>query len=377
MRVLLLCVGLLGAFTAVAGPDRRRPAFREDDLLDPAVVGLAATEPALTRDQIFGMDDEMRAFVAEVGANRRDTQAALQRLLAAMQARGLFTLTYDDDFTRTASGTFHDGRGNCLSFTILFVALAREAGLDVSYQLVDVPPTWSWSEDLVVYGNHINALITRPFGNDYVVDFNLRDVKSQYTTSVVDDAYVLSLFYSNRGAEALTRKEYAESFGYLKAAVAASPEHAGPWVNLGVLFGRLGREDEAEAAYTRALAIDRENPSALSNLSNLYARIGDREAADRYRERIRRYLQINPYYHYTLARKSFEQGELDSALSSVRHALRIKDDEYRFYELEGLVYRKLGKPGSAAKSFERAGEVVESAELKERFLALADEQVTR
>ena len=65
-------------------------------------------------------------------------------LIEAMEERGMFSLEYAE-VTRTASGTFHDRQGNCLSFTMLFVALARAAGsARRRYQSVEVPPTWSY-----------------------------------------------------------------------------------------------------------------------------------------------------------------------------------------------------------------------------------------
>ena len=47
----------------------------------------------------------------------------------------MFSLDYSE-VTRTASATFHERQGNCLSFTMLFVGLARAAGLTATYQSV-------------------------------------------------------------------------------------------------------------------------------------------------------------------------------------------------------------------------------------------------
>ena len=77
------------------------------------------------------------------------------------------------EVTRTASDTFHDRQGNCLSFTMLFVALAREAGLTANYQSVQVQPTWA-NDGQVVIASHVNAVVRTGFGEETVVDFNIR-----------------------------------------------------------------------------------------------------------------------------------------------------------------------------------------------------------
>ena len=48
-----------------------------------------------------------------------------------------------DEITRTASETFRARRGNCLSFSNMFVAMARDVGLDVQFQEVEIPPDWT------------------------------------------------------------------------------------------------------------------------------------------------------------------------------------------------------------------------------------------
>jgi tetratricopeptide (TPR) repeat protein len=324
------------------------------DLLSGAALEISASAPLpISRDEVFGLDAQMRAFVAANGGGATRF-AKLQKLLSAMTARGLFSLAYATDETRTASAAFHEHRGNCLSFTMLFVALAREAGLTVSYQSVEVPPTWSAHEDLVVIGSHVNALIKTPLQSNYVVDFNAAGFETQYAQREIDDDHVLALFYSNLGAEALLRKQYESSFVYLKAALAARPDIPGPWVNLGILYLRHGLPAYAEAAYFKALDADSRDGSALTNLVSLYTKLGERERAARYADRARRYQQRNPYYHFTLAKAAYEQERLEDALKAVRRAIRLKADEHRFYSLRGLVYTGLGEQSSAQASFERA-----------------------
>jgi Flp pilus assembly protein TadD len=276
------------------------------------------------------------------------------RLLAAMKQRGLFSLEYNEAVTQTVSGTFHEHRGNCLSFTMLFIALAREVGLHARYQLVDVPPQWNLDSDLVVIANHVNAVIPSKLDHDLVVDFNKANYREQYPTRKIDDAYAASLFYTNLGAEAMLKRDYPQSFTLLREAVRARPDVASPWVNIGVLYGRQGLLEYAEAAYLRALEIAPQERSALANLASVYEALGDTDRAAEYRERVHHYQEINPYYHYARAQRAYREERYEETLAELKRAIRIRDDESAFYALQGQALTALGREDDAKKSFARA-----------------------
>jgi tetratricopeptide (TPR) repeat protein len=366
-RVSLVCVValvLLGACTA-SGP--RQSALTDEQLLtdDDLLAGDALpwdarSAPALVSEaEAFGLDDDMRAFVADFKGG--DPASRLHRMLAAMEGRGLFSLNYANAYTRTARATFHDREGNCLSFTMLFVALARAAGLNVKYQVVDVPPSWNNDLALVVIGSHVNALVSASFNREFVIDFNAKDFRGQYPSREVSDRYAVALFYSNLGAEALVRREYESSFALLQAAARAHADMPGPWVNLGVLYGRNGLYAHAEAAYLRALEADPREQSALANLASVYAALGRTALAEEYRQRIRRYRDANPYYHYGVAKMAYDEKRFEDALHALRSAIRLKRDEDDFYALQGSTLVELGRADSAVASFARAKELARPA----------------
>jgi tetratricopeptide (TPR) repeat protein len=370
----LLCVVVVVAIEAHAAPGQREPLFDEAELVAAATLSSAAVDtPSVpSREDAFGLDAEMQAFVAGV-ADIRDSRQKLAALLEGMEQRGLFSLDYAET-TRTVSATFHGRQGNCLSFTMLLVTLARAAGLTATYQSVAVPPTWS-NDGQVVIANHVNAVIRTAQGEDTVVDFNIRDYEGRQPSRRVSDDYALGLFYTNLGAEALLREEYAASLAYLREAARAYPETPGVWVNLGVLYGRHGLYDHAEAAYLRALDADSAEPSALANLVVVYTAIREPELAEVYRERVQSYRERNPYYHYAVAVEAYEQQRHEDALEALRKALRLKHDEHEFYTLRGRVLEALGRTRGVAENFERARHyaAVEAAKSQERvrFDALA------
>jgi tetratricopeptide (TPR) repeat protein len=306
-----------------------------------------------TAEEVFALDEEMSAFVEPL-KGVRDPNHKMAELIRAMEGRGMFSLEYAE-VTRTARRTFHDRQGNCLSFTMLFVTLARAAGLRASYQSVDVPPSWSYDGQVVV-ANHVNTVVRTAGRGETIVDFNIRPYERSQSRRRVADDYALGLFYTNLGAEAMLSGDYAAALLYLRAAAGADADIAGLWVNLGVVYSRHALYEHAEAAYLRALAIDADEPSALVNLAFVYDLLEEPTLAAEYRERVQNYRERNPYYHFTSATQAYEQQQYSDALASLRKALRLKPDEHAFYELRGRVQEALGKSRHAAQSFERARE---------------------
>lgn len=357
-RTLLLVVVSLSSLEACTALSPRRSAVTPEQILvgEGLPWGVSAPMALVAEDEAFGLDDEMRAFVTPIAAVAEPAER-LERLREAMISRGLFSMGYTNEFTRTARAAFHERQGNCLSFTMLFVALAREAGLDVSYNVVDVPPIFDKEHGHVVVGRHVNAIVNASAGRKFIVDFNEPNYRERYPIRAVGDRYAVALYYNNLGAEALVRQQHELGFSLLREAVRADPGLPGAWVNLGVLYARLGLYDFAEAAGLRALAADPTDQSALANLVSVYSSLGERRLAAAYRQRIRDYRRMNPYYHFALAQIAYDEKRFKDALSSLRKAVRLKGDEDEFYLLRGQALTELGHPQRAAESFEHAREL--------------------
>jgi len=368
MRAWLLGFVVLVATAAPVAAASRQPAFDESELVSGNALALAPSElPVVVPSsaETFALDAEMESFIAPL-KEVREPRLKMQALIEALEARGMFSLEYAE-VTRTARGAFHDRQGNCLSFTMLFVSLARAAGLQANYQSVVVPPTWS-NDGQVVVANHVNTVVRTGRGEETIVDFNIRPYQSEHRSRRVSDSYALALFYTNLGAEAMLQNDHAAALVYLREAARMRPDIAGVWVNLGVLYARHGRYEHAEAAYLRALDVDAGEPSALTNLSLVYEALGEAQLAAEYRDHVQSYRERNPYYHFASATKAYEEEQFAEALTALRKALRLKPDEQEFYELRGKVQIALGKPRDATQSFELARSYAEAEELRARSL---------
>jgi Flp pilus assembly protein TadD len=313
-----------------------------DELRAGAPLGVEQATPALVDDEaVLAVSAEMQAFLDAHVARKAVRATRLRQLASAIVGEGRFGLEYDET-TRTASETFRTRRGNCLSFSNMFVAMARRVGLDVDYQEVDVPPDWSFKDDAFVLNRHVNVLVDLGKEGEHVVDFNMDDFRTTYDRRTISDARALAHFYNNLAVERMQAGDAASALAYFRRATVHDPFFSPAWTNLGILYGRKGHPDHAEAAYLQALRADERDLVPMSDLANLYERRGDRDRAAVYRSRVAHHRQRNPYYRFQLAREAFLAQDYDAAISHLKYAVGRKKNEDQFCFLLGLSYVKKG-----------------------------------
>lgn len=327
--------------------------------------------PELGDADVLGLDQGMRDFLDAHVNEEHDRVLKMHELLDAMITEGSFGLKYDE-ITRTATETFDTRLGNCLSFTNMFVAMAREVGINARYQEVGIPPSWSTDGRLFVVSQHVNVRIDLGAVGIREVDFNIDDFESSYDRRVISDERAIAHYYSNVGAEHLQAKEPLEALRYFRKAVASDARFATVWSNLGVLYSKAGYLDYAEAAYLRALKVNPRELSAMGNLAKLYDRLGDEKRADWYRTRSDRYRMRNPYYRYFLARQAFSAEDYETAIEHLKFAVRkTKDDT--FYFLMGMSYLQSGDQSAARSWLSKAERVAQGDGLKRDYHARMEE----
>ena len=238
----------------------------------------------------------------------------------------------------------------------------------MTFQIVDIPPSFSADGDTILLNNHINVLVEGVrsdvnFTRDYVVDFNTAEYNGNYDTRKVTDNYAIALYYSNLAVESMREGNLKDAFRKLKKGIETDPEIAGLWVNLGVLYSRHEYYDMAVQAYRQALSIQPSNRSALVNLASALNRLGLEEESEYYSKKVAYYRDHNPYYHYFKAKAAYQLDEFDDALSFVAAAIRLKRDEHQFYYLRGLVHQQMKEYDLAAKDYAQARDTAEKAEL--------------
>src|SRR5690606_33491546 len=219
----------------------------------------------------------------------------LERLVDFMyQPEGL-NVHYRYDANNTVAEVWETRQANCLAFTLLTIALARAAGID-AYGQENARTLSRYAEGETLYfSNHGNAGI-RIGASEYTVDVGSDSVMTRDPPQRVDDARLMAVYYSNRGADLLAEGANEAAGRFIDAAIEADPSYATAWSNAGVLKLRGSDPAAAEVAFLKALELDRLHDGALMNLATLYTTRGDHRSAEQYRKRLERMRQRNPYH---------------------------------------------------------------------------------
>ncbi len=301
----------------------------------------------------LALDEDMRAFLDDVQARSGSQRVVLNNIL-----RGLLdddsVIEYDNFKTYTAQEAFHARKGNCLAFTNLFVALAREAGLDVEYQEVDIPHNWERRGETWVYNRHISAYVNLGIEGKFYIDFNLNPSEVEfYEAKRITDKAALAQYHNNMGVYWIMGDRYDLAYLHLREAITLTSGEPWFWTNLGVLYSRVNDDRRAEAAWLYAVELGNDH-SAESNLARYYQRKGQDELADEFQQRVERFRLRNPFYRYELAETAYYRGDYDTAISELKTAIRIRNNEEQFHRLLGLAYVKTGASDKASTAFANA-----------------------
>lgn len=363
---VVLVASALVVGCATVPPTPAAQAITMDMLLEarPLVGERVAT--SLPDTDILALDPQMLVFLDRFVDAKQSDYTKLRQLVYAIMDEGSFGLEYDDQ-TRTAAETFHLQRGNCLSFTNMFVAMARQVGIDARFQEVDIPPDWTVQGDTFVLNRHVNVLVDLGYPGKRVVDFNIDDFRTSYDRREVHDRRAMAHYYNNMGVERMHTGETAEALLYFRKAIENDHYFSPPWGNLGTLYRRNGHLAYAEVAYLQALNVNPGDFVAMSNLAALYGKRGDEERAAGYRQRVDKHRMRNPYYRYRLAREAFRSKDYDTSIKHLEYSVRKKKNEDAFNFLMGMNYLKKGNESTARQWLEKVEQVTEDDDLQRNY----------
>ena len=335
-------------------------------LLDDSPLASGVELADLSQVDILELSPEMIEFIDRWVDPNAAEYTRLWNLLYAVMGDGTFEVIYDGS-TRSAQDTFRAQRGNCLSFTNMFVAMSRYLDLESSFQEVMMPPDWSVSGETLVFNLHINSMVDFDSHSDQMVDFNMYDFRIRFDRQIIPDSRARAHYFNNMGVEYMLAGDTPMALANFRESIRSDAIFSPSWVNLGILHTRGGYPNYAEAAYLKALDIGDTNMVAMSNLAALYEEEGRVELAAQYQSKVQTHRTRNPYYRYQLARAAFDDGDYDAAIDHLKYAVRrIKNDD-NFYFLMSISYLNNGDKEAAERWMKKAEEAAEIDADKERY----------
>jgi len=353
--VLLLMLTSCSFRGGGAVPDLNQKISTVELLSGEALFGPQVESIELPEDNVLQVGNSMRDFAKDTIPFNASKYAKVKTLLKAVLGPDQLGMKYNTTATFTARAAFEKAEGNCLSFSYLFVALARDQGLRVNFREVDVPPEWdNMNEEMYFHAGHVNVQVSINYNREAIVDIDKVRNKPSYEGRLISDNHARALYYSNIGAEHLQAGDQREAFRYFAKALDLAPEQENFWSNLGVLYRMNGLMDHAESAYLIGLAINPSSRTVLNNIVALYEHKGEPEKVSHYAGLVYNYQMKNPYFRYMIAQEEFDKGLYDESLRHLKFAIKRKKKESKFYQLMGLNYQKMGLLAKSEAAFSQA-----------------------
>ncbi|NLD36990.1 MAG: tetratricopeptide repeat protein [Desulfatiglans sp.] len=358
------------------------PAYEMADGSSVSPQSVAETIPDV---DILAIDNNIKRLIDEKVTGIGDPERRLVKLTELLAKVVKYDTLSDLYGVKTAQQTFDTGTGNCLSFSNLFVAASRYAGLSSRFSAVPTLPNWSRDGEVLFFTRHIGAAVDIRYVYSQVVHLRMIDDKeklitvedsvryffspseltpynyrvSAYYNETIPDSRAFAQYYNNIGSKLLAEGNPKEAYRYFIKAIKVDPDLSYAWSNLGVVYKRNNQLEAAEAAYLQGLSVTRGSKdtsilSIINNLAHLYDAKGDMENAAFYKEQVASFRNKNPYYQYAAGKSAYQDAFYEKSVGYFREAIRLKKDEHLFHYGLALAYHKTGEMKKAEASINKA-----------------------
>lgn len=316
-----------------------------------------ADAPMEDPSSLLHVSAQMHQFALDATRDKPGLPSETLALAAALSGSKGLHLQYDSQATLTPEQAFQQRRANCLSYTLLFVALARDVGIPAEFNDVDIPPVWDLGDDrtMLLY-KHINARVELKLPLSAVVDVSGDEYDPSYPQHIISDAEAQAQFYNNRAMEMRLLRRYTDALRYQLRSLQLAPRTAYLWTNLADLYLEGDNPRAARVAVAQALSLDSSDMLSYAAAAQIYERLGDHRLAAAFEERVQNFLDDNPYYHFHLALLALFRHDERLAYDETQRAIELDGDDPdpRFYVLQAVALERLGQVERARDSMQTA-----------------------
>lgn len=359
--------------------------FPAYEMADGSLISPQSANETIPDIDILLINDDIKKLIDEKIGGIRDQERRLVKLTELLVKVVKYDTISDLYGVKTAQQTFDTTTGNCLSFSNLFVAAARYAGLPSRFSEIPTLPNWSRDGETLFLTKHIGASVDIQYIFSQILHLKMSNDKERLITvensarylfspseltpenyrigafgyETISDNRAFAQYYNNIGSKHLAEGNPKDAYRYFIKAIKVDPGLSYAWSNLGVIYRRNNQFEAAEAAYLQGISVTR-GPrdtsllSIMNNLAHLYDAKGDMENATFYKEQVVSFRNKNPYYQYAAGKTAYEDAFYEKSVGFFREAIRLKKDEPLFYYGLALAYLKTGDMKKAESSINQA-----------------------
>lgn len=373
MRTVLLMTALLALSGCAATGNG--PQYTADQLLHDEAFPGSSGYRIEKRHEVFGLDQAAKNQLDLKVNSIRDYHQRGRALIDEIFHQASLNLAYDSKANTTASETFHNRAGNCLSLSILAYAMARYTGFDAQFQEVDIPDYWERRDRFSLMNQHINVrfspkntsrtLLARQI--EMEVDFVPLRTTLDPPKRTITQSRALAMFYNNKAVDALLSANHDMAYAYLKAAIQQDESLDMAFTSLGLLYGLRGHMPWAEESYRHAYRINPDNAIAAEGLATVLKNAGRDNEARILLAKLERRRANDPYYLYIMGEEAYDDGNLRQAQHYFEKAIALQPKLDQFHFALARTHLQLGNRERARFHLERAENYAAYADLKQKY----------
>ncbi len=312
----------------------------------------------------FALDDEIKTKVADEIGFRGTPIDRIHRIIAFLNDKGYINFKYEADMSLTAVQAFHARKGDCLSYTNLFLGIARY--LKVHAYFIHVSEARAYYERggtffvsshmAVGYGGGRVGEGMSPY--TVVVDFT-REVSDWrlWIYESVSDTTAFALFYNNVAVDYMVNGQLPRADKLLTFLLEKQPRVKELYNNLAVLRMREGRYKDALALLQTGIQLFPGFQSFYTN-AVLAARGAHEPAlARRLSQQGRQVARHDPFFLFNQGVDDYSKGHFDEAVEAFKSALRRQPNNPFIYAWLSRVYLAAGESEAGVKAYQKALEL--------------------
>jgi len=272
-------------------------------------AAFAPPSKPVSRADVFALSPEMQVFLADRVEHKISTRGRINALVESLYEKGSHKFTYDANETNNAAGVFAQHSGNCLSYTIMTAAFAKQMNIPVQFHVVTRGDVWDRTNDIDFLIGHVNLTLGEQKRRDEIaqlVDFTaLSDVHGDFLDDIGEDV-IVSMYFNNRAAEAMARGKLDDAYWWARAATESSVSFLGSYNTLGVIYLQSNNAVMASRVFERVLEREPENLLAMSNEMIALKALGRTAEAQDLSRRLAELQPNPPFYYFNLGMQAMK-----------------------------------------------------------------------
>jgi predicted Zn-dependent protease len=271
-----------------------------------------------------------------------------------------------------------------LSLVVMTAALARELGMNVTYQSARVDEAYSRNGGLTLRSGHVNIVLgERPTrtpgrtsavalggdGDRLQIDFLPAPELQGLHTQPITEQRVLAMFMNNRAAEALQQGQTAQAYAWARVALQRDAGFTSALNTLAVVYQRAGHLPQAQAVLQQVLAQDDHHLAALWNLVQVLQAQGLHGQAQHWQARLAHLEPVPPFAQLQQGQAAMARGEPAKARDLLLAEQRLTGDSHELYFWLARAHHALGDQAAAQRAMAHAQALAPAGEQQSRYAA--------